>query len=86
MGSGVGGNLSRLPGKLISHNLTPKLNFDPVQVIGVDISPQMKPDETPENFEPQVCNATAQAVHTLHQKFDIRSSQLAALKLVSESR
>ena len=24
------------------------------QVIGVDISPQLKPDETPENFEPQV--------------------------------
>lgn len=29
-------------------------NIDFVQVIGVDISPQMKPDETPENFEPQL--------------------------------
>ena len=27
---------------------------DLIQVIGVDISPQLKPDETPENFEPQL--------------------------------
>ncbi|KAL9137444.1 MAG: hypothetical protein Q9175_001333 [Cornicularia normoerica] len=30
------------------------LVFDGRLVIGVDISPQLKPDETPENFEPQV--------------------------------
>lgn len=54
MGHRAGGNLSRLPGKSSPHILTDVPNIDFAQVIGVDISPQMKPDETPENFEPQL--------------------------------
>lgn len=54
MGSRVGGDLSGLPGKFLPHTLTRMPMVDLIQVIGVDISPQLKPDETPENFEPQL--------------------------------
>lgn len=40
--------------QVTSHELSGPANADLVQVIGVDISPQLKPDETPENFEPQL--------------------------------
>ena len=63
LGSGIGGGLSRMPGKSISSGFTRTLVVDVVQVIGVDISPQLKPDETPENFEPQVCSITSQGFY-----------------------
>ena len=53
-----------MPGKSISPCFTRTQVVDEVQVIGVDISPQLKPDETPENFEPQVYSVSSQSFYT----------------------
>lgn len=46
--------------------------YNALQVIGVDISPHMKPDDTPENFWPQVCERLSyhHALSYVNREFD----------------